>query len=90
MKAKREREPAELAGAARRMIRALGRRVGEADPVDLQLIIALRAELDAAFLAAMRAQHDETGFSYSEIAAGLGTTRQAVQKRLREPADDVA
>jgi DNA-directed RNA polymerase specialized sigma24 family protein len=76
------REVGDTAGAARRMIRALGRRVAEESPEDLQLIVALRAEVDAAYLAAMRGQH-QAGFSYAEIAAGLGLSRQAVEKRLR-------
>lgn len=84
----RERSTEEVAGAARRMIRALGVRVGNADPVDLQLIAELRGEVERAFLAAMRDQHEGTGFSYAEIAAGLGTSKQAVAKRLR--AADVA
>lgn len=87
----RERSAEEVAGAARRMIRALGRRVGQADPIDLALITALRAEVEEAFLAAMRAQHEASGFSYAEIAAGLGTSRQAVAQRLTRPsAGDVA
>lgn len=84
----RERSAEEVAGAARRMIRALGRRVGEADPMDLLLITALEAELEAAFIAAMRGQR-ATGFSYAEIAAGLGKSKQAVAQRLAA-ADDVA
>lgn len=87
----RERSAEEVAGAARRMIRALGRRVGEADPIDLELIVQLRGEVEAAFLVAMRAQKDVAGFSYAEIAAGLGTSKQAVQQRLtRPPQGDVA
>lgn len=86
----RERSAEEVAGAARRMIRALGRRVGECDPVDLHLIADLRAEVEAAFLAAMREQHAGTGFSYAEIAAGLGTSRQAIAKRLGPASTDVA
>lgn len=77
----RERSAEEVAGAARRMIRALGRRVGDADPIDLQLVLALRAEVDRAFLTALQGQA-EAGFSHAEIAEGLGTSRQAVTKRL--------
>lgn len=88
----RERSADEVAGAARRMIRALGRRVGEADPVDLRLITDLRAEVEAAFLAAMREQHEGSGFSYGEIAAGLGIKKQSVAQRLatRPVSGDVA
>lgn len=87
----REREASDVAGAARRMIRALGRRVGDSDPIDLQLIAELHAEVDAAYVAAMRQQHDAHGFSDAEIAAGAGMSRQAVRKRrLGAGAADVA
>lgn len=85
----REREASEVAGAARRMIRALGRRVAAADPVDLQLVVALRSEVEAAFAEALRGQV-ANGFSHAEIAEGLGTSRQAVTKRLASASDDVA
>lgn len=78
----RERSAEEVAGAARRMIRALGRRVGEADPIDLRLIIELRGEVEAAINAAMREQHEGSGFSLDEIGQGYGTSKQAVAKRL--------
>lgn len=85
----RERSAEEVAGAARRMIRALGRRVGDADPIDLLLVTQLRAEVEAAYLDAMRSQR-EAGFSYAEIAAGLGTSKQAVAQRLSASKGDVA
>lgn len=85
----RERSTEEVAGAARRMIRALGRRVGDADPIDLQLVVALRAEVEAAYMVALQAQ-EAAGFSHREIAEGLGTSRQAVTKRLAPRAQDVA
>lgn len=84
------RELGDTAGAARRMIRALGRRVGEADPIDLRLIVELRAELDAAELVAMRGQR-AAGFSYAEIGAGVGRSKQAIAQRLgSSSADHVA
>jgi DNA-directed RNA polymerase specialized sigma24 family protein len=86
----REREASEVAGAARRMIRALGRRVGREDSVDLQLIIDLRAEVEAALTEAMRGQR-ALGFSYAEIGAGVGWSKQAVAQRLSAASrDDVA
>ena len=78
----RERSAEEVAGAARRMIRALGRRVGREDSVDLALIVALRDEVEAALDDAMRGQR-AMGFSYAEIAAGLGVSKQAIAQRLR-------
>jgi hypothetical protein len=75
------REVGDTAGAARRMIRALGRRVGVESPEDLQLIMDLRAEVEAAVTAAMRGQRS-AGFSYAEIGAGVGLSKQAVAQRL--------
>lgn len=75
-------EVGQTAAAARRFIRKLGCRIGNADPVDLQLLLELRAELDAALLTAMRGQH-AAGFSYAAIAEGMGTGRQAVYERLK-------
>lgn len=88
---KRKREVSDVAGAARRMIRALGRRCGDEDPIDLQLILQLHDEVDAAYVAAMRQLHDKHGFSDAEIGSGVGITRQAARKRrLGGAASDVA
>lgn len=91
-KEKRQRSTEEVAGAARRMIRALGERVGDEDPIDLRLIVDLKSALDEALLEAIRGQRAATPpFSYAEIAAGLGTSKQAVQQRLTRPSQgDVA
>lgn len=64
----------------RRMLRAAGRRVGDADEVDLAGLVALRADLDEAIEAAVTGQRS-TGRSWAYVAAGLGTTRQAAQQR---------
>lgn len=76
-------EVGQTAAAARRFIRRLGQRIGREDPCELQLLVQLRDELDAALVVAMRGQHDDMGFSYAEIGAGLGTGRQAVYERLK-------
>jgi hypothetical protein len=83
------REVGDTAGAARRMIRALGRRVGEADPIDLQLITDLEGELEAALLVAIQGQR-AAGFSLSEIGEGMSVSKQAVAKRLAQASSDVA
>jgi hypothetical protein len=82
-RAKREREIPEYVAAVRRMIRCAGRRVGDADPEDLPELLALRDALDQALEDAVRGQRD-AGFSWSQIARGLGTTRQAAQQRFGE------
>lgn len=65
----------------RRMIRAYGRRVGEADDVDLAEMVELRAVLEEAIAAAVTRQRVEFGRSWADIARGLGTTRQAAHER---------
>lgn len=67
-------------GMVRRIIKAYGRRIAKADPTDLVLILAVRDELDAAIDEAVRGMR-ATGFSWAEIAAPLGISKQAAQKR---------
>lgn len=73
-------ETPEYAAMLRRMIRAYGRRVAEADEVDLAEMVELRQLLDeviADTITDMRTKHDR---SWSYIAQGLGTTKQAAQQ----------
>lgn len=76
-----ERETFEYAAMMRRMIRAHGRRVADADPEDLTDLIALRFELEAAIADAVAGQRRNYDRSWSDIARGLGTSRQAAQQR---------
>lgn len=71
---------AEFAGFVRRILRAYSRRVQAADPEDLAELLELRAAVDEAIDRAARGMH-AAGFSWSEIAAATGTTRQAAWKR---------
>lgn len=64
----------------RRMLRALARRVGSADPEDLALMLDLRADLDRQIVEAVKAQR-AAGFSWTEISRPLGMTRQAARQR---------
>jgi hypothetical protein len=83
-------ETPEYADMLCRMVRAYGRRVGDGDPVDLARMVEVKRELDQAILGAVRGQR-EAGFSWREVAEGLGTTRQAAQitygRRAREGGD---
>ena len=82
----RRREPVETpeyAAMVGRMVRALGRGVAEGDPVDLVEFDRLQLLLDEARRVAVAGQR-ETGFSWGEIAAGLGISRQAVHQRFTE------
>lgn len=73
---KRERELPEYCAMVRRVIRAHGRRVGQADPEDLAELLTLRLELDTAIATAVQGQR-RNGFSWADIGRGLGVTRQA-------------
>lgn len=78
---KREREIPEIAGGARRMIVALGRRVGDGDPVDLLELENLRSAVESAMRYAVIQQRG-AGFSWQAIADGLGVTRQSAWQRF--------
>jgi hypothetical protein len=68
--------------AVKRMIRAAGRRVGEADEFELAEMLTLRDELEAAITSAIAGQmHGPSQRSWAGIADALGTTRQAAFKR---------
>lgn len=73
-------ETPEFGKAVQRMIRAYGRRVADADEVDLGQMLALREEVEGAIAAAVAGQR-RRGRSWAYIARGLGTTRQAAFKR---------
>lgn len=78
--AKRERETTEYAGMVRRIIRAHGRRVADADEVDLAELVAIRDTLEQAISDAVRGQREIHGASWADVARGLGTTRQYAQR----------
>jgi len=85
MRAKRERETSDYAAMVRRVIRAHGRRVADADDVDLTELANMQVTLDAAIQTAvdgMRAR----GESWAYIARAFGTTRQAAQMRYGKAA----
>lgn len=66
----------------RRVIRAHGRRVADADPEDLAELVAMHQVLDEAIAEAIAGQR-ETGFTWSEIGKSLGMTRQAAWLRFK-------
>jgi len=81
--AKRPRKDVETMdylGAARRFIRAAGRRVGECDEHELAELLTLRTALDDAIAAAVEGQRTY-GKSWAAIARGTGTTREAAFQR---------
>lgn len=77
-----------------RVLAGLARRVAQADPEDVLLLASVRADVDLLLESAIRAQRERGEVSWSRLAAVLGVTKQAVQKRYgyggRQPAVDVA
>jgi hypothetical protein len=69
----------EYLGAARRFIRAAGRRVGDCDEPELAALLELGAVLDDAIADAVIAQKARK--SWAQIALGTGTTREAAYQR---------
>lgn len=77
---KREVETDRFLAAARRFIRAAGRRVGEGDEPELRALLELRTVLDDAIRDAVEGQRSY-GKSWADIARGTGTTREAAYQR---------
>jgi hypothetical protein len=70
----------EYAAFCRRIIRAYARRVATGDVEALTDMVALAAQLDAAISAAVTGLRAH-GYSWADIAARLGITRQAAHQR---------
>lgn len=75
-------ETTEYAAMLRRMVRSYGRRLAEADPGDLAAALELARELEDTIGRAVARMRAESGFSWAELAAELGCTRQAAQQRF--------
>lgn len=73
-------ETMEYLAAAKRFIRAAGRRVAEADEIELAELLKLQAVLDEAVQTAVDGIRDR-GQSWQYIATATGTTRQAAFQR---------
>jgi hypothetical protein len=80
-------ETPEYAAMLRRMIRAYGRRVGEADDVDLAEMVAMREVLEEAIADAVAGQRANYDRSWAEVARGLGVSRQYAQRRYGSGAE---
>ena len=73
-------ENAEFTAFGSRILRAAGRRVAAGDVEALPALAALSAELDTAITTAVGGLR-AAGYSWTEIAARLGVTRQAAHQR---------
>lgn len=83
-------ETPEYIKAAQRFIRAAGRRVGDADDVDLAQLIELRDAVETAIAEAVTSQRANYGRSWQWVANGLGITRQAAQQKYGSAAASAA
>lgn len=64
----------------RRMLRAAGKRVGDADEHELAELLALRDDLEEAIAVAVDGQR-QTGRSWADIARAAGVSRQSAHER---------
>ena len=74
------REDSDVVAGIQRQIRAVGRRLAEADPDELELLRRLEGELALAWRVAVAGLR-RSGYSDAAIGEVLGTTKQAVQQR---------
>ena len=73
-------ENSEYAAFARRILRAYSRRVAAGDVESLAHLISLSEDIDSAIQDAVNGLR-ASGYSWTEIGARLGVTRQAAQQR---------
>lgn len=78
-----EREAPELGAACVRMFRALARRAGDGELEAIEQLAMLQDSLNMQLGAAVAGYREGHEFSWTEIAAILGVTRQAAHKRFR-------
>jgi hypothetical protein len=82
-RAKREVETTDYVGFARRILRAMGKRVSAGDVAALPELLALRDDLDRQIDETIGALRSEPWcYSWAQIGDALGITRQAAQKRF--------
>lgn len=74
-------ETPEYAGMLKRMIRAYGRRVADADPEDLAAMAGVLEELLDAVQVAVDGQRAQ-GWSWAIVGRSLGITKQSAQERF--------
>jgi hypothetical protein len=75
-------ENSEYAAFARRILRSYGRRIATGDVESLAHLIDLANDINDAIQQAVNGLR-AAGYSWTEIAARLGVTRQAAQQRWR-------
>lgn len=79
-KRRQEYEAADVGAMVGRMLRALARRAADGDLLAIEQLVALDEVLDEQLVAGMAGAHD-FGYSWTEIGAAAGVTRQAARQR---------
>lgn len=74
-------ETSDYLAAVSRMIRRAGERVAVADMEQLEQLLALRSDLEDAIAAAVPGVIDNGGYSWTDIGAAAGITRQSAHER---------
>jgi hypothetical protein len=77
--ARRYVEAIDFLAMVRRIVRAAGARVGTADVDELQVLVAIRIDLNSAIVEAVRRLR-AAGYTWEAIGDVLGLTRQAALK----------
>lgn len=96
MSTKAEREAPEIGAMVRRMIRALVRRAAAGDLEALEVMVGLSADLPGAIrVAGLMMNTGERmalgqSYSFTELAAPLGITRQAARQFCQQPVNPAA
>jgi hypothetical protein len=80
-------ENSDYAAFSRRVLRAYSRRVAEGDIESLALMAGLAGDIDAAIGQAVGGLRS-AGYSWADIGARLGISRQAAQQRWDHPGRD--
>jgi len=76
----RASDTAEYTAFVRRILKAHAKRTADADPEDLADLVGLLGDVNRAMDTAVKGLRD-SGFSWAQIAAATGTTRQAAHAR---------
>jgi hypothetical protein len=74
-------ETMDYAAMMRRLLRAWGQRVVDADPEDLAELLTFRQQLDQEIGTAIARARAERGLSWADVARAAGTSRQNAQQR---------
>jgi hypothetical protein len=74
-------ETDDFAGMVQRMVRALGRRCAQEDPDSLRHLFDLARLVDDVTADAIVQMREHSSFTWADVGAAAGTTRQAAQMR---------